>query len=84
VIHCLFHVDCWHTIQGLGKKHWKKCVSKNEGRRDFWIDLVTDLMNYGLELDWDGNNKHWCPTYAGGIHLFLVIVKLVFFFANMA
>ena len=63
VIHCLYHVVCWMAIRGLGCRKIKRYLSKNEGRRDFQIDLAIGLMNHGLGLDWDGDEGVDQPTY---------------------
>ena len=54
MIHCEYQIVCWLVVKGVGNSKWKTYLSKNEGRRDFQIDLAISLMNYGLALDWDG------------------------------
>jgi hypothetical protein len=41
-------------MHGLGPLEWEMYLDKNEGRREFQIDLGISLMNYALALDWDG------------------------------
>ena len=58
VIHVLFHVVCYCAMNDIGKPEWKDYLDKNEGRREFQIDLAIDLMNHGLALDWDGGKRN--------------------------
>ena len=51
-------------MNDIGKAEWKDYLDKNEGRREFQIELAIDLMNHGLELDWDGGEKR--PDYVRG------------------
>ena len=34
VIHILFHVVCYCTMNNIGKPEWKDYLDKNEGRRE--------------------------------------------------
>lgn len=38
-------------------------MDKNGGRRKFQIDLGIALMNYGIELDWDGDKESQRPRW---------------------
>ena len=61
VIHCAYNILCFMVMRELGNPDWKKYLNKNEGRRDFQIDLAIEIMNYGLSLDWDGGDDR--PSY---------------------
>ena len=52
----LFTVQVWGVIN----EDWKRYKSKNNGRHDFQIDLGIALLNYGIGLDWVGDER---PDY---------------------
>ena len=60
VVHCLYCVVVHLAKDNIGDPKWKR-YAKNGGRREFQIDLAIDLINYGLELDWDGGKER--PSY---------------------
>ena len=60
VVHTLFVVIVYCSVNGIGKKSWKKYTNKNTGRPDFQIDLGIDLLNYGIGLDWKDESR---PDY---------------------
>ena len=45
---------------GVARDEWKKYASKNIGCHDFQIDLGIALLNHGIGLDWDGDER---PDY---------------------
>ena len=45
---------------GLGETSWKTYTKNGTGRADFQIDLGLDLMNFGISLDWVGQER---PEY---------------------
>ena len=55
VIHMLYQIVKYCVTMNIGPAAWKEYVSKNEGRREFQMDLGIYLMNFGLLLDWDGD-----------------------------
>jgi hypothetical protein len=54
VIHTLYVIVCQCAKAGIGKSEWKKYLSKHNGRHDFQIHLALALINYAIQLDWDG------------------------------
>ena len=60
VVHTCFAVVLYCVNFGIARDEWKKYASKNIGRHDFQIDLGIALLNHGLGLDWDGDER---PDY---------------------
>jgi hypothetical protein len=54
VVHTQHSIVTFLAEQGIGKPEWKKYRDKNEGRHNFQIELGISLLNYGIDLDWDG------------------------------
>jgi hypothetical protein len=50
-------------MNNLGPLERKQSIDKNEGRREFQIDLSISLMNYALSLDLDGDRSSKQPDY---------------------
>ena len=65
VIHVLFCIVVFCATSDIGNVDWKDYLDKNEGRREFQIDLALSIMNYGLSLDWDDDPAKQ-PDYVRG------------------
>lgn len=70
IIHALYVIVCElhkrSTTERLGgewPEYWSLYMDKNGGRRKFQIDLGIALMNYGIELDWDGDKESQRPRW---------------------
>ena len=70
IIHALFVIVCElhkrsSTVRlgGEWPEYWALYCDKNGGRRRFQIDLGMALMNYGIELDWDGDLENRRPRW---------------------
>lgn len=59
MIHTCFVVIIYGVKHGVGNDDWK-IYTTNTGRHDFQIDLGISLLNYGIALDWTGENR---PDY---------------------
>ena len=57
VIHCCYVIVCYLATFEVGDPKWKKYLSKHNGRHDFQIDLGVHLLNYALEMAWDGESE---------------------------
>jgi hypothetical protein len=57
IIHCLYIVVVELAKLDLGLKVWKRYSQKNGGRKRFQVDLGIALLNYGIELEWDDENR---------------------------
>ena len=57
VVHTVCVVVCFLSRPGSNKACLNKYYSKNSGHHDFQIDLGVALLNYGIDLDWDGESK---------------------------
>ena len=56
VVHAIYVIVCHLTSEG-NRPDWKKYSNKNEGRKNFQIDLGILLLNYAIELDMKDSNK---------------------------
>ena len=57
VVHTVCVVVCFLSRPSSNKACLNKYYSKNSGHHDFQIDLGVALLNYGIDLDWDGESK---------------------------
>ena len=55
VIHCVYVVVCYCANDGI-RDDWKQYTDKNDGTRNFHIDLGLLLMEFGIKYDWDDLN----------------------------
>ena len=44
-------VVCYCVDVGL-RDDWKKCLSKEDGRKNFQLDLGVLLIEFGMRYDW--------------------------------
>ena len=79
MVHTLFLVIVYCEQNGIGEPSWEKYKNKNTGCLDFQIDLGIDLLNYGIDLDWDGVKR---PYYMRAEGFVLCNCKKCFFCIN--
>ena len=60
VVHVVFAVVLYCCKLGVCLKDWKRYLSKNNSRHDIQIDLGLAVLNHGIALDWDGDER---PDY---------------------
>ena len=58
VVHTIYVVVCWCSEEHVTKRQWKRYKNhRQEGRRDFQIDLGLELLNTAISWDWTGDER---------------------------
>ena len=69
-----YYPNVWRTVN-IRQPEWNKYSNKNQGRHNFQIDLAIALINYAIEMEWDGESE-WLD-WMRQVKLCLAIVRSV-------
>ena len=63
MVHTEYVVACLLARKYIGNPEWKKYLKHKSAHHDFQIDLGIALLNYGIGLEWGGNDESKRPDY---------------------